>query len=369
MIGRGSAESQTIGICRVLCIFFMMNVHVDPGPVASSIVHGGAFSWLGAVWVDFLGRTSVAALSLISGYLLVRNGATRGFADFARRRFLALILPMLTWNLFYCLAVTLVAVVEGKPAPREFTSLAAAAASLTGINGPTENLSLFFLRDIFVSSLVAYGLLPALRRFPLAVLGMVALLAVFEVTEPIIFRPSILLFVCLGVVGAQRLEKLSDLAVPRRLVPFLVLVGAALLLCFVTGFAAGGVGVAIEDILRRLLLSAAAIVLATRLAGTPTGGWIAGFEDRIFETYLLHAALFHAAWAVWRRLIGGADDPSYLIFFLLAPAMAIAAGQVVGALTDHLPAPWRIALRGRARPIVRRPTPAPTAATPGAGQP
>ena len=368
MIARGSAESQTIGICRVLCIFFMMNVHIDPGPVESSIVHGGAFSWVGAVWIDFLGRTSVAALSLISGYLLVRNGAAHGFPDFARRRFVALILPMLTWNLLYCFAVVLVAAIEGKPVPREFTSTLSAVSSLTGLAGPTENLSLFFLRDIFVASLVAYGIQPLLRRFPLPVLGLVALLAVFELTEPVIFRPSILLFVCLGVVAAQRVDSLSDLVLPRRLVPCLLAVGAALFLCHVTGLGARGFGVAIEDILRRLLLSAGVITLATQLAETWAGARIVPFEERIFETYLMHAALFHAVWAIWRRTIGGAAGPSYLVFFLLAPVVAVVAGQAVGAVTDHLAPPLRIALRGHAR-LATPPRAATRASAPGVRRP
>ena len=97
------SESAQIGICRVLCIFFMMSVHVSPGLGQASLVSTGSLAWLGTLWGDFLGRASVAALSFISGYLLIRTAAEAPLASVARRRFRTLVVPMLSWTLIFCL--------------------------------------------------------------------------------------------------------------------------------------------------------------------------------------------------------------------------------------------------------------------------
>jgi hypothetical protein len=50
----------------------------------------------------------------------------------------------------------------------------------------------------------------------------------------------------------------------------------------------------------------------------------------IFETYLLHASLIALLWIPWKVLVGGASDPSYFTFFVLAPFAAILVGSIVG---------------------------------------
>ena len=48
-------ESAQIRICRILCIFFMMSVHVYPGLSSPSVISTGDFAWIGSAW-GFLGR-------------------------------------------------------------------------------------------------------------------------------------------------------------------------------------------------------------------------------------------------------------------------------------------------------------------------
>jgi hypothetical protein len=54
-------------------------------------------------------------------------------------------------------------------------------------------------------------------------------------------------------------------------------------------------------------------------------------------------------WLPWTVLVGGPDEASYLLFFLLAPVAAVAAGMGFGALCDRLPAPAQMLLRGKVR--------------------
>jgi hypothetical protein len=347
---RSVDESTQIRICRVLCIFFMMSVHVSPGLGQASVVSTGGLAWVGMLWGDLLGRASVAALSFISGYLLIRTASERPVAEVARRRFRTLVVPMLVWNLAYCLLQLGEAVALGRPDASVLLRPGGdLLAALTGLTGPTANLSLFFLRDLFVSALLVQLARPALTAAPWPVLGAIALVTVFDLAEPLVFRPSILFFLAAGAVYAMRSETLSDRLTGRAVATVAIVCAAGLLLT--SRLAPEGIGPTreLEDLLRRTILVVLALVASAGLAGTRAAGWFLPPERRIFETYLLHVPLIGVLWLPWTVLVGGPDEASYLLFFLLAPVAAVAAGMGFGALCDRLPAPAQMLLRGKVR--------------------
>jgi fucose 4-O-acetylase-like acetyltransferase len=348
-MGVGASESAQIGICRVLCIFFMMSVHVSPGLGQASLVSTGSLAWLGALWGGFLGRASVAALSFVGGYLLVRTAAGAPLASLARRRFRTLIVPMLSWSLIFCLLRAGRAMVLGRP--EEILLLQPESdplALLTGLTGPTANLSLFFLRDLFVSSILVWLLRPFLAARPGPVLGLLAVATVLDLTAPIVFRPSILLFVAAGAAHATRSETLSgELTWPRAAAVALGL-AAGLLILSGLGSAPGPIR-ELEDLLRRGLLVVLALAASAALADTRAARLILPLERRIFETYLLHVPLIGMLWLPWTMLVGGPEADSYLLFFLLAPVAALAAGLGLGAACDRAPAALQTLLRGKVR--------------------
>lgn len=323
----------------------MMSVHIPPANATASLLNSGALAPLGTIWIDWLGRASVATLSFISGYLYVRTIRDASFAAAAARKFRTLIVPMLFWNLVFC-ALLMAKAAMGGGAGRFADAGQGSVALLTGLTGPTANHSLFFLRDLFASGLILYFLRPALRRWPVALLALLVVLAVFQLTQPLVFRPAILVFLCAGAAAAYRVAFLSELARPARLLPVVAASAGLLLLAPLLGRnePAGE----LIDLLRRSLLTAAALWLATRLAGTAAASWLVAWERRVFESYLLHAALFGVLWVAWTRLVGGPLDPSYLGFFLAAPVAAMLAGRAVGAAADRLPAALQILLRGKA---------------------
>ena len=117
---------------------------------------------------------------------------------------------MLSWNLLFCLLRIGKAVALDQP--EEILLLQPESdplALLTGLTGPTANLSLFFLRDLFVSALLVWLLRPLLAARPLPVLGALAVVTVFDLTQPLVFRPSILFFVAAGAAYATRSETLT----------------------------------------------------------------------------------------------------------------------------------------------------------------
>ena len=350
MVATRVNEREQIRICRVLCIFFMMSVHVNPGLGNASFVSFGQFHWIGSLWGEFLGRTSVAALSFVSGYLLVRTSATRPLGALARRRVQSVLVPMLTWNLIFLLLQVAKVAVLGHPEEsallRPDTDL---LATLTGLTGPTANLSLFFLRDLFVSALIVHLLAPVLAERPVPMLCLIAAIAVFDLAEPVIFRPSILFFVAAGAAYAKRANSLAAMLGIRVAAPAAALIVGGLVLVNVLPWERTGPVAELEDLLRRSLLVIGMLRLSALLTGTRAGNWLLPLERRIFETYLLHVPLFGVLWVVWTSFIGGQLEASYVLFFLFAPALAIAAGTAFGTLCDRAPAPLQKLLRGKSR--------------------
>ena len=333
----------------MICIFFMLNVHVHPGAGHPSIVsQDGAFWLLGAVLSDTLGRASVAALSFVSGYLLWRKAAGRPFGVVARDKARSLLVPMVAWNLVFAgllFGRFLVTSRHGDPGRDPSAAGADVLTLLTGLNGETANRSLFFLRDLFVASLMMHLLGPLLRRYPLPLLAAIAVLAVLGLGRPVIFRPSIMLFVAAGMVVAQRGWQLDTLFIPRRL-PVLVLpFVAALVLTAVVGD--GVVTKAAGDIFRRGALIGLVLTVAAVLVRRGESRAFVALEPYIFETYLAHATFIAILWGLWEALVGDEFAPSYVLFFLLAPVAAMVFGQGLGRVTDHLPAPLQLLTRGR----------------------
>mgnify|MGYP005860015789 CR=1 FL=1 len=343
-------ESIQIRIARVLCIVFMMSVHVNPGPGQPSAITTGAFAMLGDVWINLFGRASVAALSFISGYLLIRTASAMTLSAYARRRFSSLIVPMLVWNLVFAAMLVVKVRVVGLASGNDLLDGSGGLlAALTGLTGPTANLSLFFLRDLFVAAVLVQALRGPILRFWRMALVLVAIVTLFDLAEPVIFRPSILLFVVAGAIWAGRAARLP--ARPDwRWILAEGLVVAGIVVLRASGLDATGPGREAVDVLRRVLLTGAVLALTAWLAATGAGLRIARLERRIFETYLLHVPLISTLWVGWTLLVGPAEAPSYVVFFLAAPFVALIAGQVFGGFADRLPAPVQRLIRGRAVP-------------------
>lgn len=344
-----SEESRLIETLRVFCITAMMWVHVNPGMSSPSVVTSGDYALIGAVFGNTLGRVSVSLLSFISGYLLWWRARTIPIGVLAMRRFRSVLVPMLVWSAIYILLAVMKEPLTGVIA-HKIEGLDLAPASLAnawaGITGPTANLSLFFLRDLFIASLVLRLSMPLIERIPLVVAAIV-LVATGDALQPLVFRASILQFLFFGALAARLGYTLTGLSRP------LVALSLGYLLS-VAGFAAvkqtGNPlwhSLDLPNLLRRagvsfLILAFAAVLLA-RIPGL--GLHRAG--RHAYLAYLMHVPVLGIFWSVWRSVVGGPDDRSYLLFFLAAPAVVFALAIGLGVILDRAPRVVQIALRGR----------------------
>ncbi|MGJ8585065.1 MAG: acyltransferase family protein [Marinosulfonomonas sp.] len=340
-------DSAAIRVTRVLCIFFMISVHI-PGAYGVSYVLQGDGAIFGDIWIRILGRASVAVLSLVSGFLLVGALEKCRPVQVLRDRFRVLIVPMIAWNLIllFLVFVATVANVQGGQALPAATPLAVVNA-VTGFFGASFNSPLSFLRDLFVSSILILVFWQLIREHLTLALGVVLVLAIFDFTAPIVFRSTILLFMLAGC--SLRVNQIQLSALVRIKPLFLgVLCGSAVYL--VSAHAGMDVGpiAEIENIAKRVVLVFFMIALAVAIGQNRMAQAVADrFAPVVFLAYLSHVILGKLIWIVMSALGVDVMGPSYLIFFFAAPALIFILCLPMRWFVDLLPAPIPVLVKGK----------------------
>ena len=346
-------DSRQIELVRVFCIVAMMWVHVSPGLSRPSVVNGGDYALVGLLLGDTLGRISVSLLSFISGYLFWQRARAQSVSEVAWRRFESIIIPALVWSAIYLVLAAAKEGVTGTPASvfrRTETSLMDALNAWAGLTGPTANASLFFLRDLFISTLILRILMPLIDRAPHAMVAAALLLGgLGDDLQPLIFRDGILQFVILGGCLARLGASLVTLSRPS--------IGLAFGYLFVLA----GWGLAdlpdgwlttlqVPLLLRRLGICLLTLSLISAVVWLFPRNTAPRIGRATFLAYLLHLPLIGVLWVIWLRLVGNETQPSYLIFYLTMPFVSLFAGRLLNRLLDAATPTIQIALRGKVRP-------------------
>lgn len=350
LVKMDSSESRLIEILRVFCITAMMWVHVSPGMLAPSVVTTGDYALVGKLFGNTLGRASVSLLSFVSGYLLWHTARDAPLVTLARSRFRSVLLPMLVWSALFLLMALAKEPLTGASAHNldgidvDAESLANAWA---GITGPTANRSLFFLRDLFVATLILRAAMPLIRHVPAIAIGAVLLAGANGILQPVIFRPSILQFLFFGAVAARLGYSISQMSRPFIALPVGYLIA-------VTGIAIAGMpenpllgDLRMPEMLRRIGICVLFLAFTAALSSLFPRVRLHLLGRHAFLAYLMHVPLLGVLWALWQMFVGGPDDPTYLVFFLGAPILVFAAATVAGGILDRAPKVLQTALRGR----------------------
>lgn len=360
--GGGAVASETsrqIVAARVVCIFFMMGVHVSPGFSAAAYGPDDAMHWIGALWVEVLGRSSVPALSIVSGFLLSaqagRLAAPGGLAALAADRFRTLILPMLFWTAVLAMLALAAREILGAETEtwRRFYGdgiWRLVTEHMLFLHGHPANVPLAFLRDLFVCLLIAAVLQAVMGRWVVLALPLSILVWQTAGYGEVILRPMILPFVLAGVV-LQRWR--GHLAMPRglRLAVRLAMVWvvAQQLFGWPVPFGAA-VPADIRLLLFRAVVSAFALDMALVLSRGPAFAWLRPWEPVVYLAYLSHGVVISCIWQGLDPLVGGAQGPAYPLFFLAAPVAALLVARALSRALEPAPAWLRVAVAGKAAP-------------------
>lgn len=317
--------SRSISIARVICIFFVMFVHVWPGTAQFDPSRGvRALDIFYHFITDVLGRSSVPLLTVISGWLIGMTYSGR-WARLVASRWQSLIVPLFLWNVAM-LAVLMLADVTGvQPFAWRSTSW---LDMLLAATQPSVNIPLAFLRDLFICVLLAPALLWSVKSHPWAIipLGVLAAsYAIFGAPSIFLLRPMILMFFFFGLVlGARRI----DIAAGAIRWP---LVGAALAIVavlftfdIVPGLSGGGWHA--PEIIMRAAVAYLFWCATLMLERSHIGAWLAQWAPHIFTVFCSHAIIMKLMIVPGRAIFGGYYDDGYVVYFFLQPIAAMIVG-------------------------------------------
>ncbi len=349
-------DSLAIKISRVICIFFVSYVHVNPSMdkwVDEVPAHLPIIGTIGTILLDVLGRASVPALSVLGGYLAVSAYSRRSnWWVYAKERWQTLIVPMVTWNLviialsFIILSVTGVQTnVINDLQPFEQLTPLLLIDRLTGYNYGSAAVALDFLRDIFVCSLLLPLVLQLIKRLGATGVGIIWLTGLTVSFAPIVMKPSIMMFFTAGVYLALQ----SDRLIPSRETVFKLI--TVLLLVFVLVYFAPvlsvNYGKNVPNIVFRLVITSGLLITAIALSRISTGRLIARLEPVAYLMFLSHTTIMLILWGIWQKPFGNGLAWPYPIFFIAAPFVTMIIVLGLHKVLTRMPAIAQKILNGK----------------------
>lgn len=325
---------NTIKISRIICIFFMTFVHVNPGKEKWINLAPNYLIQINWLLADILGRASVPALSLIGGWLAMMSISKRAqWWGYVSDRAKKLLLPMLAWNLFVVLISFLIfkgtgkmsSILERLSTQEEVMPLRVINA-LLGVSNGSATEALNFLRDVFVCSLFAFVIKKALETWAFGVLLAVLTWGVTLGFAPIVMRPHIFMFFVIGAYVFVRGKQQSIQMSVIEIVGAILLING--LLFAMPTLSSLGTQFMLETNFR-LAVSSLMLLACMGLSKTPWGQTLAKAEPYIFTLYLSHTTTMLVLWGAWQIIFGKEAYWPYIVFYLMAPVLSCLGAYVL----------------------------------------
>ena len=291
-------DSDRIRIGRTICIFMMMFVHIQAGVTddVNARPAEGAFDIAYFLLTRVMGLSSVALLSIVSGYLIVSTIAKMGTLRLYRSKALTLLVPLVAWNSVMLACIVGYGLLTGKWDKLPALDAMGLANGFLAITEWPMVVPLWFLRDLFVCCLFTPILLAGLRRAPLATAGALLLFAFFGEPLLLLQRPPLMLFFAAGLWLRDRgltRDDLDRIAAPLSLA-LLPIVAVFLVVRMNQGsiFNWSEDASTAFDIALRFSMAAAIWRLTSLLATLRFGKLCRELEPYVFFAFCSHAILF-----------------------------------------------------------------------------
>lgn len=293
--------SGSIKIARVLCIFFMIYVHIhltDVNPLMKSI------------FADILGRSSVPLLSTISGVLMI-GYFKQPFKNILKKRFTVLIIPLITWGVltsaFFYLLDRTVSLDINDIFPFTHAGIA---------------IHLAFLRDIFILLFITPFLLRLLEKNPFYLLPIIAI-SLFAPLEPLLLRPQILPFYAIGLFWGLYEVRVSTLTKLFALILFVAT--SSLVVFFKESTFVSSNWYLIDNLFLRPLCALLFWFLSHKLAKNRLSQNIIRIESFIFIVFLSHLISGRLIVGIYGKLNFQMDTTMWL----MTPFLCVLTGALL----------------------------------------
>ncbi|WP_417585040.1 acyltransferase family protein [Nitrincola sp.] len=344
--------SNTIKICRLLCIFFMTYVHVNPGPDSWGSEAPQHLQWIGLIMSDVLGRASVPALSLIGGFLAVSAIRKRPhWLTYTKERFLTLIVPAVSWNIIILVvSLGILFTTQSETAViREFRSVESYSPwfildKLTGYNYGSITMAFNFLRDIFVCSLILPVLIPLIKRTGIITLIIIWVAGITIGFSPFIFRPHILMFFSFGIFLYIQFEESAT--IKNILLKSLSAIAISLIVTYIISLFWPR-NIELHSTVLRIIVVISIISFCYLIKKTKLSKMIISIEPISFLLFLSHQTVMLVLWGAWQVFFGKEITDSYTFFYMLSPIFTVTIVLFLYKITQHTPKQLNIAIKGK----------------------
>lgn len=314
-----SSVIERISLLRFALICAIVFIHV-PIPAAIEWPNGGSFSLLCSILCNGLFRVTVPMLTAISGYLLFKTALDLNLPALVKKKSLTLLVPLLIWNLplvvglYYIESKGITGHAFAVPA-YPFNAWNWTDITL-GLTRQPANFPLYFLRDLFVISMMAPLIGWFLRNAPVAGLALVVAIFYPNLDGYLVSRDTMPINFYIGGLAAIQSWNLRAL---DRYWP--ACLAAIIVSAIVIGYGN------ILDI--RWFTGVAPFLVwpvASVLLGTPASAWMGRMSKSSFAIFLSHAPLLVVFWVAFEHF---GSEAYYPLFWLVAPFVAIAAALAI----------------------------------------
>lgn len=335
--------SLQIQFCRILCIYFMIVVHIPPWLEHANIP--AFFEPIKIFYYNIFGRSSVTALSCISGFLIYFTITKTDWLNVVVSRFKSIVVPMAFWNFVTILFAFIVLYALSKPLPAsrlvmDSSPFEVLVNGIFSLNNKPAAGSLAFLRDLFVCALLSFPLLVLIKRFSWLVLIAAVIVHLTISFQPLVFRGTILIAFITGLTIARRVGhlKISNFL---RLLYIL-----SLIVIFLIEFSNTSQFYLYNEF-KRLTLSLVLIDLSYLLTKFGKFKCLLRFAPTTFLVYLTHEIAFMMLWGGWVLVFGKEITPLYLFFFFCIPILWFLFISASLQLIKYFPLYLQVLIKGK----------------------
>lgn len=331
--------AERISLIRYPMIFLIVVSH---SPNLSSFADDPNLStFITSLVSDTFIRLAIPMLSCISGFLIFYKAMEQNFPLLLRKRFNALVSPLIVWNVPIVLALYAVqsqGLIDYEFAPRKTMYPADLMTWLNGIFSITDfpiNFPMHFLRDLFIITLFVPLMGIALRKFPF--IGLIILLAIFvpDFDGQLIRTNTIIVTFYVGGMAAKMgwdLKYLDRYTVPLFFLMFSMCV-------FIVVYDLG------RPVWLPLLAPFIVWPIASVLVGSRFGTWLRSLSRASIFLFMFHGLAVLTTWAVFPNL---RDETNNVFIWLFVPLLIAMISQVVYLSVDRLsPALLTLLIGGR----------------------
>lgn len=330
--------SRRIAITKLLMVMGIVVTHIPPWLDITDLSFTTPET-IKAFFSHALFRAAVPILAAISGYLLFSSKLFLDIKKLLTKKFRSIIIPLIIWNLPFAIIIFLLQSFDSNIYTSHHTlypfSLSNWLIAVTAVIDSPINAPLYFLRDLFVISMLAPFYWMLFKNVPYVGLAVVLIIFYFNLDGDIILRDSMFVTFYFGILASTQQWNLRSL--DKYAYSLLIIF---LFACIYIVYDK------IDNKETFIIFSPFLIWPAlSKIVYTPLGDFLAKYTKYSFLLFLSHLPIMFVFYKIF-LIIG--DNIPYFVFWVISPLITIYLALVIIPKIEYLfPSAYKLSVGGR----------------------